>query len=342
MTPIVNGVMTSRLMQRARWKPGRGLVVVATYLVVGVAIILFGLLVVRAIAREIIELAQNLPAYADAFGAWLTSLAASYPPLQQLDMAQWIAANVETVMGALGTVLGGLLGVVSFTFGLFGVFISVIFITFMSLYLAMDAPRFRDYMVVFWPYSRQPQVSRLTNEMGFRLGHWAIGQAILCFIIGGGAWLGLSLIGVPYSVLLGIIWAIAEFIPGIGPFVSAVPSIALAFTVSPEVGIAAAIFTLVWSQVENNVITPKVMGSAVELHPLVILLALLTGSELLGVAGALLAIPVAATLAVIVDELRTERLRGQLVTSADGTGIAELATAVPPEVLVAEPLPQAP
>jgi predicted PurR-regulated permease PerM len=267
MTPLVNGVMTSRLMHRARWKPGRGLVVVATYLVVGVAIILFGLLVVRAIAREIIELAQNLPAYADAFGAWLTSLAASYPALQQLDMAQWIAANVETVMGALGTVLGGVLGVVSFTFGLFGVFITVIFITFMSLYLAMDAPRFRDYMVVFWPYSRQPQVSRLTNEMGFRLGHWAIGRSHPVFHHRRRRVAGLSLIA-PCMVLLGIIWAIAEFIPGIGPFVSAVPSIALAFTVSPEVGIAAAIFTLVWSQVENNVITPKVAGSAVELHPL--------------------------------------------------------------------------
>jgi predicted PurR-regulated permease PerM len=154
--------------------------------------------------------------------------------------------------------------------------------------------------------------------MGARLGHWAIGQAVLCVIIGGGAWLGLQLIGVPYAALLGLIWALAEFVPGIGPFLSAIPSILLGFTVSPAVGVAAAVFSLAWSQVENNVITPKVMGSAVELHPLVILVALIAGSELLGAAGALLAIPVAATAAVIVDEIRLERMRSQNELSADG------------------------
>ena len=77
-------------------------------------------------------------------------------------------------------------------------------------------------------------------------------------------------------------------------------------------------FSLAWSQVENNIITPRVMGSAVELHPLVILVALLVGSELLGAAGALLAIPVAATIAVVVDEIRLARIRGQIELSEDG------------------------
>lgn len=92
----------------------------------------------------------------------------------------------------------------------------------------------------------------------------------------------------------------------------------LGFTVSPGVGIAAAVFSVAWSQVENNITTPRVMGSAVELHPLVILVALLVGSELLGAAGALLAIPVAATIAVVVDEIRLARIRGQLELSEDG------------------------
>ena len=125
----------------------------------------------------------------------------------------------------------------------------------------------------------------------------------------------LQLIGVPYAALLGLVWALAEFVPGIGPFLSAIPTIVLGFTVSPAIGVAAAVFSLVWSQVENNVITPKVMGNAVELHPLVILVALLVGSELLGAPGALLAIPVAATLAVVVDEIRLERMRSEIESS---------------------------
>src|SRR6185312_3695514 len=152
---------------------------------------------------------------------------------------------------------------------------------FMALYLTIDAPRMRDYLVVFWPRDRQPRASRLANEMGARLGHWAIGQSVLCVIIGGGAWLGVQLIGVPYAALLGLICALAEFVPGIGPFLSAIPSIVLGFTVSPEIGVASAVFSLVWSQVENHVIPPRVMGSAVDLPPLVILVALLVGSDFL-------------------------------------------------------------
>jgi predicted PurR-regulated permease PerM len=186
----------------------------------------------------------------------------------------------------------------------------------------------RNYMVVFWPNDRQRQIGDMSNKMGARLGYWAIGQGELCLIIGGGAWLGLQLIGVPFAAMLGLIWALAEFVPGIGPFLSAIPSILLGFTVSPTIGVAAAVFSLVWSQVENNVITPRVMGNAVELHPLVILVALVAGAELLGAPGALLAIPVAATLAVVVDEIRLERVRSQVAGGGDEVVIPELA--VPP------------
>jgi len=176
----------------------------------------------------------------------------------------------------------------------------------MALYLTIDAPRMRDYVAVFWPRDRQQQVTRLANEMGARLGHWAIGQAVLCVVIGGGAWLGLQLIGVPYAALLGLVWALAEFVPGIGPFLSAIPSIVLGFTVSPAIGVAAAVFSLAWSQVENNVITPKVLGNAVELHPLVILIALIVGSDCWERPGHSWRYPVAATVAVVIDEIRRE------------------------------------
>jgi predicted PurR-regulated permease PerM len=235
------------------------------------------------------------------------------------DLDTWIAVNAQAVLGGLPIALTGLLAFVTLATSLLGGFLVVILTVFMALYLTIDAPRMRDYLVVFWPHDRQPRVARLANEMGARLGHWAIGQSMLCLIIGGGAWLGLQLIGVPYAALLGLIWALAEFVPGIGPFLSAIPSILLGFTVSPAIGVAAAVFSLVWSQVENNVITPRVMGSAVELHPLVILVALVVGSELLGAPGALLAIPVAATAAVIVDEIRLERMRAQIALSDDGT-----------------------
>jgi predicted PurR-regulated permease PerM len=99
-----------------------------------------------------------------------------------------------------------------------------------------------------------------------------------------------------------------------------IPSIALAFSVSPLIGGLSTVFCLAWSQLESNVITPRVMGRAVELHPLAVLLAVMIGSELLGVTGAILAIPVAASAAVILDELQAERLR-QLAAGEAQSGV---------------------
>ncbi len=87
------------------------------------------------------------------------------------------------------------------------------------------------------------------------------------------------------------------------------PQVGVGFSVSPFIGGLSTVFGLAWSQLESNVIAPRVMGRAVELHPLAVLLAVMIGSELLGITGAVLSIPVAASAAVILDELRTERLR---------------------------------
>jgi predicted PurR-regulated permease PerM len=315
MTPIVDALLTSPAIRRARWQPPRGLVVLVAYFVAAVVTLLLGFVITRAIVHEIAMLLQVLPQYAQDFKNWLASVVSAYPGAVDADLQTWISVNVQAALGGLPLVLTGVLAFIGFATSLLGGFLAVLFTVFMAIYLTIDAPRMRDYLVVFWPHDRQPRVGRLANEMGARPGHWAIGQAVLCVIIGGGAWLGLQLIGVPYAALLGLVWALAEFVPGIGPFLSAIPSIVLGFTVSPEVGVASAIFSLAWSQLENNVITPRVMGSAVELHPLVILIALLVGSELLGAAGALLAIPVAATLAVVIDEIRRERIRSQLETN---------------------------
>jgi predicted PurR-regulated permease PerM len=151
--------------------------------------------------------------------------------------------------------------------------------------------------------------------------------------VGGGAWLGLQIIGVPYAVMLGVLWAVCEFIPGVGPFISAIPTILLGFTVSPTTGVLAALFSLAWSQIESNVITPKVLGTAAEIHPLVVLVSILVGAELLGFAGALLAIPFAAVVGVLVDEIHEERTRDQLhVDEPDSVVEADRSAALLPAV----------
>jgi hypothetical protein len=122
------------------------------------------------------------------------------------------------------------------------------------------------------------------------------------------SWVGLTVIGVPYAAVLALIAGIMEAVPNIGPIIAAVPAVMVAALYSPWQALAVLALYLVIQQLENYVIVPRVMSRAVELHPLAVLLALMVGGELMGVLGAVLAVPVTAAISVIVDEIRTERL----------------------------------
>jgi predicted PurR-regulated permease PerM len=226
-------------------------------------------------------------------------------------------------------ITGQLSGLVSRLFGVFSqallVFqyvlnlvsglLDVLMILLLALYITTDGPRIGRYLRAFLPPDRHEQASRITNRIFVRLGGWVSGQILLCLIIGSMSWLGLTVIGVPYAVVLALIAGIMEAVPNIGPIIAAVPAVLIAALYSPWQALLVAILYIVIQQLENYVVVPRVMSRAVELHPLAVLLALLVGSELMGVLGAVLAVPVTAAISVIVDEIRSERLAPSVDTS---------------------------
>jgi predicted PurR-regulated permease PerM len=186
--------------------------------------------------------------------------------------------------------------------------LDVLMILLLALYITTDGPRIGRYLRAFLPPDRHEQAARITSRIFIRLGGWVSGQILLCLIIGTMSWLGLTVIGVPYAVVLALIAGIMEAVPNIGPIIAAVPAILIAALYSPWQALLVAILYLVIQQLENYVIVPRVMSKAVELHPLAVLLALMIGGELMGVLGAVLAVPVTAAVSVVVDEIRSERL----------------------------------
>ncbi|MBV9358834.1 MAG: AI-2E family transporter [Chloroflexi bacterium] len=307
MAPIVSRVADPRHVHPGHWHPPAALVVVVIYIVVGALVLVLGTVLLRAVAEQLRVLISEAPDYAVELQSWYGDLAQRFPLLNEFDPTTLYGGTTGLAQTLAG--LGGqALNVATLLLAVFGGVINVIFVLFMALYLTIGGLSMRDYLIVFLPLSRQQQARRVVTNISLRLGHWVGGQITLSVIVGVGAGIGLGVIGVPGASLLAVVWAVAEFIPGIGPFISAVPSIVLGFLAGPSTGLLAAIFTLCWSQVESNIITPRVMGRAVELNPLVVLVALLVGNELLGLAGALFSIPAAAVIAVIVDELRQERL----------------------------------
>jgi predicted PurR-regulated permease PerM len=327
MAPVVGRLTDPRRTRSWRWRPPVTLVVLAIYVVVGCVVLILGSVLLDVVLTQGGVLIARMPEFAVKLQAAYLSIVDRWETLRDLDPLSLLGGPSALSQWAVGA-LSQMLNVASLLLALFGGALNVIFVLFMALYITVDGAAMRDYLVVFAPRSRQPQARRVITNMASRLGHWVAGELVLCLIVGIGAGVGLGLIGVPGASLLALLWAVAELIPGIGPFISAIPSILLGFLAGPETGVLATIFTLAWSQVENNVLVPRVMGHAVKLNPLVVLVALLIGNQLLGLAGALFAIPAAAALAVIVDELHRERLDQP---GPDATGVvpdAELQTVV--------------
>jgi predicted PurR-regulated permease PerM len=192
--------------------------------------------------------------------------------------------------------------------GLLSGLLDMLMILLLALYITTDGPRIGRYLRAFLPPDRHEQSSRITARIFVRLGGWVSGQLLLCVIIGFMSWVGLVLIGVPYAVVLALIAGILEAVPNIGPIIAAVPAIIVAALYSPWQAVLVLILYLIIQQLENYVIVPRVMSKAVELHPLAVLLALMVGGELMGVLGAVLAVPVTAAISVVVDEIRAERI----------------------------------
>lgn len=199
---------------------------------------------------------------------------------------------VGTVVAAIWSVVGGIFGLVT--------------IVILAFYLMLDAENILQTFLRLFPRGKRQRVRDACETVSTKVSAWLGGQLLLAGIIGGTAALGLWLLGVPYFYVLALVAGIGEMIPIIGPVLSAIPAIIVAFTVSPSIGTGVAIFFFVQQQIENHLLVPKVMERQVGVSAAVVIVALLVGGSLLGIAGAILAVPTAAILQVLVHELVPE------------------------------------
>jgi predicted PurR-regulated permease PerM len=305
-TPLVDALSVSGRAERRHWRPGRGLGALVVFLAALLILILGAVIVVATVAPDLSGLSTSLPVYVTRVQRAIDSLLAGRPEL---------AARVNSALPSLDELLGGAAGLLGQASRLLGVATAVfsgvlylIFTLILALYLTIDGDRIRRYLIQFLPLDRQAQAVLLSERVGGRLGAWARGEALLAGIIGGLTWLGALAIGLPYAGALALIAAVGELIPNLGPIIAAIPLIAVGFLSSPAQGLLALALAIAVQQLENNLIVPRVMSQAVNLHPVAVMLAILAGNQLIGIPGALLAVPVVASLWVIVDEIQRERL----------------------------------
>jgi predicted PurR-regulated permease PerM len=211
--------------------------------------------------------------------------------------------SITDVLGKVdvGAVLKAITGFVGGVATIVIGFVSVVVIGFYWVMLR-DKPQ-QIFLSVIPPTSRDYASSVLT-ELANKIGGYVRGELLLGLIIGVLSYIGLLILGVDYALLLAVVAAITELIPTVGPVLGAVPAIIVAFaTGGIELGLKVLILYVIIQQAENNIIVPRVMGSAVDLPPILVLVAVLIWGSLFGLLGAILAVPITAVLSVLFNRV---------------------------------------
>jgi predicted PurR-regulated permease PerM len=252
----------------------------------------FGLLVtllVSPIVSEVNSLVRQLPTYQHQVSDAVTTIQ------QRLHIAPNQSITSQ-VVGSLNTAKDILLAVSGYVAG---VLINLILIMILSFLWLVSSDNLKAFAVDLFPQAQQPLASDVLREMGFRMGGYIRATAVNMLVVGVASGIASTALGLPSPVLLGIFAGLAAAIPLVGPLVGAVPAVLLGFTISPGYPILVAIVFAVVQLLDANIVVPPLMNRVVALPALSVVLSLLIGGAVAGIVGALLAIPIAAALHVV-------------------------------------------
>ncbi|MBM3463177.1 MAG: AI-2E family transporter [Armatimonadetes bacterium] len=238
----------------------------------------------------------QLPEIVDRVTLWYQNMAKdTNAPIDVKQVSQSISQQLQQAgQQALGLLVNAASGLMT------GV--TILMLVF---YLLVEGDALYRALMKLVPFERRAQVAGSLERSAEKLGAWLRGQFILCAAIGGLTFLGMWIIGVPAPLALGVIAGVFEIIPMLGPLLTAVVTCLMAAVspINPGFKVALVLgFSIGLQMLENQILVPKVMEHAVGLSPVLVILALLVGGELAGIAGAILAVPVVAVLQVVIED----------------------------------------
>ncbi len=198
--------------------------------------------------------------------------------------------------------------VISAGSAVFEAVIDTVIVIVLTVYFLVDLPRIRSTLYRLVPHSRRPRAILIGDEIFAKVGAYLLGNLVISFVAGAATLIWLSAFHVPYPLLLGILVALLDLVPVVGSTIAGIVVAAAAFTVSLPVGLATIVFFVVFRLAEDYWLIPRIIGRAVDVPALVTVVAVLIGGAVLGIVGALVAIPVAAAIQLVVQEMVYPRL----------------------------------
>ncbi|MEA2507234.1 MAG: hypothetical protein QOH48_1852 [Actinomycetota bacterium] len=280
-----------------RFGLSRGIAVAAVF--VGILLFIGGFLfaVIPPLVQQVTNFAAHLPKY-------VQDLSKTNPRVERFIAANNIPDKLRAATQSAPTIIGGSLATIIGVAGsVIGSIFKMVTVLVLTIYFVMSLSRIRKGTLRLIPRTKRERATLLLDPMLEKVGGYVAGNLAVSLIAGLLSFIFLALAHIPFPVALALWVAIADLIPLVGATLGAVPSIVVAFVGSIPLGIATIVYFIVYQQTENYLIAPRVMTKAVDLSPAAVLLAALIGASLLGFVGALMAIPAAASIKLVMQEI---------------------------------------
>ena len=331
IAPIVHVLEQPLYIGNRELRLPRTIALVLVYLLIGTALFVGFRLIWPPMSEQISELAKNMPKYVDSAknttnnvingaNSWMRHLKL---PQESRD---YLMDHIKDLAGSalpwFETLVGGMVGLVPYLTWL-------ILVPVLSFFLLKDAVSFEQNLIALLPSERlQKRVHWLLMDVSRTLAAYIRAQITSCLVVGTVVMIGLSLIGAPYPIVLGAIAGLLEFIPLIGPLISACIIFGLTLTVGFKTALIVALFLAILRMLQDYFIYPRIVGRGIKMHPLVVIVAILAGAEIGGLIGIFLSIPVVGLVIVFYNHYLAFR------------GIQNLRVVVPSETAESEVMPQ--
>jgi predicted PurR-regulated permease PerM len=292
LNPVVSA-LERRGVPRAA---GAGVVYVLFICLVALAINLL----VPVVTRQVAQVVEHFPSYVADTQALVRRVAARFgaEPTFRLDAEQvreWLAAGDNRQ-----TVTRYITGLRSFTTSLLGGLVILVIGPVMAFYLLVDLPRLQRGAMALVPPGRRDEIRGLMDRISQAVGGFFRGQLLVALFVGVASSLGLWAVGLPFWLLVGIVAGVFNLVPLIGPFIAGGLAVIIALVGGkPLTALWAALVLLAVQQVDNHLISPNVMSRTVQVHPVVVMLALLVGASFAGLFGMLVIVPLVAVAKIV-------------------------------------------
>ncbi len=274
--------------------------IILVYIIILALLIGFALLLFPLIVEQGTTIAADIPGYYQSLRAWMVNspnlmivrlsefLPATLPSLQPIQQtAQQILASAGQALGYVSLAAKAM-------------FIAIVILV-LAFHWTLDGPRIIQSLLPLVSKGQRENISELISAMETKISSYLVGQGILCLVIGILALVAYLLIGLPNTLVLALLAGVFEAVPMIGPLLGAIPAGVIALSIGPSKLIWVIVATIIIQQLENSLLVPRVMRKAVGINPFVSLLSLFAFSSLFGIAGALMAIPIAAIVQLLLD-----------------------------------------